>query len=474
MNPSTPLAISKVGPEITALAINPKGTLMAYADTKGEIKFKEIAKKLYSSSFKNHSKAVHALQFVPSKNCLLSGGDDLSINLVNYATTRNLLSIKKAHSDYIRCIGGFADSPDVMISGSYDKTVKLFDVRDGETAKSARLVFNIEHEVEDLAVFNNDLSLATVGGRFTKIWDTRKTDVPLVSLCNNSKTVNKVWVAEKENRLLTSSIDCTLKIYSLEGMSTNSGAEALKLVSQQKYARPITTLALTSDMSHLSVGFSDGHFKLSKNKEKEVRESQPDEMAYLLNLAGGNGNGRTEQGLDYKYFFRGMYKNKSRAQVDETLETKRGIRLAKYDLFLKKFRYTDALIEALNTRNTNVILAVVEELAYRDGLERAVSNLNDKAMLELLGFIYKKIDSPMHSHLIYPLFSLVLSKVNSSCPTSSADDKITRLLRDTADKLEEVENLCKQAIQKASLNDGLSRETKARNHVKEMVMEELA
>lgn len=41
-------------------------------------------------------------------------------------------------------------------------------------------------------------------------------DSPVVSLSNNVKTVNSVFVAEAENRLITGSVDCHVKIYDLK------------------------------------------------------------------------------------------------------------------------------------------------------------------------------------------------------------------------------------------------------------------
>ena len=43
----------------------------------------------------------------------------------------------------------------------------------------------------------------------------RMNDSPLFSLCNNVKTVNSLFVCEEENRLITGSVDCHVKIYDM-------------------------------------------------------------------------------------------------------------------------------------------------------------------------------------------------------------------------------------------------------------------
>lgn len=40
-------------------------------------------------------------------------------------------------------------------------------------------------------------------------------EAPVVALCNNIKTVNTVYVSESENRLITGSVDCHVKVYDL-------------------------------------------------------------------------------------------------------------------------------------------------------------------------------------------------------------------------------------------------------------------
>ena len=98
------------------------------------------------------------------------------------------------------------------------------------------------------------------------------------------------------------------------------------------------------------------------------------------------------------------------------------------------------MTEALLTKNTNVILAMVEELSFRDGLLIALDNLSQKAVVELLGFIYKKCDSAEHQKLVFTLADLVLNRLNKVSPVSR-DLKVDNLLADIAEKLAaEVQN----------------------------------
>lgn len=165
-----PISISKVGPEITSLAFNERGGLLAYGDTKGEIKVKEASKKLYLKSFNHHSKAVYSLCFIPQTSYLAGASDDQSVSYMDYAVGRVLHRIGKAHTDFVRSVQSFESSSDTLMTGSYDKTVKIFDVREQGAAK---LVFKNEVEVEDLKLYNGDVSFVTVGDRFVRCSDGR-------------------------------------------------------------------------------------------------------------------------------------------------------------------------------------------------------------------------------------------------------------------------------------------------------------
>ncbi len=63
-------------------------------------------------------------------------------------------------------------------------------------------------------------------------------------------------------------------------------------------------------------------------------------------------------------------------------------------------RYKDALDAALQTKRPDVVCSVLEELAGRGGLQRALGNRDAEALLPLLGFLAKYIAEPRHSRLL--------------------------------------------------------------------------
>lgn len=78
---------------------------------------------------------------------------------------------------------------------------------------------------------------------------------------------------------------------------------------------------------------------------------------------------------------------------------------------------------------------MVEELCYRDGFEIALDNMNEKSLLDLLGFVYKKSDSTEHQKLVFMLFDSVIGRIDRISP-SGTNDKVDKLLTDIQQKLE--------------------------------------
>ncbi len=66
---------------------------------------------------------VRAAKFVPRKNWVVSGSDDMHVRVFNYNTLERIHQFE-AHSDYIRCIAIHPSSPFILTS-SDDMLIKV-------------------------------------------------------------------------------------------------------------------------------------------------------------------------------------------------------------------------------------------------------------------------------------------------------------------------------------------------------------
>jgi U3 small nucleolar RNA-associated protein 15 len=71
---------------------------------------------------------------------------------------------------------------------------------------------------------------------------------------------------------------------------------------------------------------------------------------------------------NYRYFFRGQYEVVADSEdLLKTQKTKKQ-RLQPYEQNLKRFEYKSALNSALQTRNPEIVLTLIEELVERGGV----------------------------------------------------------------------------------------------------------
>lgn len=109
----------------------------------------------------------------------------------------------------MRCLASNPASPDVWASGSYDHTVRVWDVRSqGES------VMQVDHgqPVQAAVVLPGGGVLATAGGNVIKIWDLLGGGRLLQAMCNHSKPITSLAIDGDGGRLLSGSLDHHLKV----------------------------------------------------------------------------------------------------------------------------------------------------------------------------------------------------------------------------------------------------------------------
>ena len=84
----------------------------------------------------------------------------------DYARSRVMNSIFDAHDDFIRAVSHFQGNQSTIVTGSLDKTCKLFDIR--ANAKKEQALFTHGEPISCVRVFGDDLKMTTVGGRDVK------------------------------------------------------------------------------------------------------------------------------------------------------------------------------------------------------------------------------------------------------------------------------------------------------------------
>lgn len=188
---------------------------------------------------------------------------------------------------------------------------------------------------------------------------------------------------------------------------------------------------------------TDGSFTLRKNKSRETESSiiRDHYNPYKLDIQ------IKKQELSYKYFNRGVYAKEEESNTKK-VEFVKARKMKKYDDFLKKFKYSEALKHSLTTKDTQIIVSVIEELLYRNGLDIAVKNLGIDEIRILLNFVYKKCDSSNHQQLIFYVLEIVLKRIERW-----EDGDLDQILGKVREKISREEEVANEAIEISGIVD---------------------
>ncbi|MCI4379567.1 hypothetical protein PGIGA_G00229640 [Pangasianodon gigas] len=376
------------------------GKLLVAGSEEGLIRLFDIGGRVALRQFTGHTKAVHVTSFLSDGYRVLSGSDDLSCRVWDVASGAELSSYTE-HSDYIRAATASKLNPDVFITGSYDHTLKVCDVRLGGSV----MTLQHGHPVECVLLYPSEALLVSTGGRYVKVWDLLKGGQPLVSLKNHHKTVTCACLSTADNRLLTGSLDRHVKVYN----------SSYKVVHSFDYAASILSLALAPDDEMVAVGMANGVLSVRHRKHSEDKQEVVS---------------RRRRGPAYRVFVKG--KNYVPKQDDFLVSKTVKQHLQKHDRQLKSFQVSKALDTALETwRRVNkpeVTVAVMIELNRRGTLRNALAGRDEQSLTTLLNFLLKNVTDSRFSNILLMVADVIVDLYQQVVPQSPVVERLLQRL----------------------------------------------
>lgn len=392
------------------------GKLLVAGSEEGLLRLFDISSRVALRQFTGHSKAVHATSFLSDGFRVVSGSDDLSCRVWDVASGVELSSFTE-HTDYIRAAAPSQLNPDLFVTGSYDHSVKLFDVRSG----SSVMTMQHGHPVECVLLYPSEALLVSTGGRYVKIWDLLKGGKQLVSLKNHHKTVTCACLSSTSNKLLTGSLDRHVKVYN----------SSYKVVHNFDFTASILSLAIAPYDEVIAVGMTNGVLSVRHRKHKEENET-----------------GQRRKGPAYRVFVK--RKNFVPKQDDFLVSKPVKQHLKKYDKQLKSFEVSKALDTALQTwtrcKKPEVTVAVIMELNRRGTLRNALAGRNEESLTNLLHFLLKHITDPRFSRPLLTVGDIVLDLYHQVIPQSFVVERLLQRLLELLGQEAEVQQQLLQVL----------------------------
>ncbi|GFX45059.1 u3 small nucleolar RNA-associated protein 15 homolog [Trichonephila clavipes] len=352
------------------------GNLLAAGGKDGWVRLYDVPRHRLLRTFKGHKAATHRCAFAPGFSQLLTFSDDKTVALWDVTTEQKLKSFEE-HKDYIRAGAISQLSQDIFISGSYDHTVKMYDIRTGSS------VMSVDHEfpVHSLLIFPSGGLFISAGGTSIKVWDPIAGRM-LAHVITHHKAVTSLCFASNGRRLMSASLDRHVKIYDIT---------SYEVVHTLTYPSPILSVAVAPDDKAVGVGMADGIFSLRQMKTPKLPEESKRKKSSFH---------------QYHLYKRDFQLTDDATIVPEMTKTKYKM----YEIYLRTFQSSKALTSVLGggSKSPQVTITVMMELIRRGSIKAAMAEREGESLMVLIKFVTKYIRDPRYMSVLVDVGLILL------------------------------------------------------------------
>lgn len=367
------------------------GKLLCAGGQESVVRLFDVATRSLLRLFSGHKAAVHRTHFTADGLHIASFSDDKTAALWDIPSEKQIISFEN-HSDYIRSGACSPVSPDIFISGSYDRTVQMYDARTNKN------LFSVNHEapVESVAFLPSGGIFLSAGGTEIRVWDALAGGRLLAKMSHHHKTITCLRIASNGRRILSGSLDRHVKVYD---------AGTFKTVHTLDYPNAVLSLGIsvskminvtlkrrTRYLAHVHCSLS--FFPFFQVDDETIVAGMVDG---LISIRRREDDTKEIEVKRKRVPYRHSGQNLHTASIDVVVPEENRKLMGKYDLCLKKFQYSKALDCVMVTYVVNklphVTVALMQELIRRQGLRQALAGRDGKALVNILKFLIRHIGS---------------------------------------------------------------------------------
>lgn len=358
---------------------------------------------------------VHAVRWNPSVLTeFMSCGDDRLVKLWDLTEDEPKWT-GVGHADYVRAGTWLPGQEGMLVTGSYDQTVRVWDTRQ-EGQGRAVMVFKLSGAVEDVLALGPS-TVAVAAGNEVAILNLIS-GRPEVIIRSHQKTVTALGLAQGGTRLLTAGLDGHVKMHSITNW---------EVVASTKYTAPILSLSTIasstadSEDRHLVVGLQTGLLsiktRLAGTEKAKSREKEKRMQALIEGTA--DDYERKQRKKDMRQGIRARdrgrdFRGEGADIVITGNERARTKRLKPWQQSLRTGQYGKALDLVLAPEggaakgSNEEVLTLLTALRHRSALRTALANRTEEQLMPVLEWTLRYINHPRYLALTSDLLLVVL------------------------------------------------------------------
>ncbi|XP_065063671.1 U5 small nuclear ribonucleoprotein 40 kDa protein-like isoform X2 [Rhopilema esculentum] len=201
---------------------------------------------------KGHTGAIMELHYFNDGGTLVSCSTDKTIACWDYETGMRIKRLK-GHSAFVNSCCPARRGPELIVSGSDDGTVKLWDRR----KKGALQTFQNTYQVTSVC-FNDTSDQVFSGGidNIIKVWDLRKNDV-LYKMRGHTDTVTGFRLSPDGSFLLSNAMDNTVRIWDIRPYAPTERCVKVFTGVQHNFEKNLLKCCWSPDGRFIAAGSAD-------------------------------------------------------------------------------------------------------------------------------------------------------------------------------------------------------------------------